>query len=207
MGEPEWLSIARELNAMAQIGLTYCSDKFCMQRYERLRDLAASMMATGSRMDKTLILDLFRHDLGYPTPRVDVRGAVFQNDRILLVQEVEDRRWSLPGGWADVNQTASECVVREIAEEAGFETRTIKLAAVLDRSRHGHVPLHPHYVYKMYFLCELTGGSARPGLESLAVEFFSLDALPDLSLSRTTHRQIERMFEHHRKPNLPTDFD
>ena len=207
MNEPAWLSIARELKAIAQIGLTYCPNNFCIERYEHLQTLAARMMAVGSCSDEQLVLDLFRQDLGYPTPKVDVRGAVFRDDRVLLVQEMNDGKWSLPGGWADVNQTPSECVAREISEETGFEARATKLAAVLDRRLHGHVPLHPQYVYKLHFLCELTGGAARPSLETLAVEFFPLDALPELSLSRTTARQIERVFEHYRTPSLPTDFD
>src|SRR6185503_19012425 len=114
--------------------------------------------------------------------------------------------WTLPGGWADVNQSAAECVVREVVEESGFEARAVKLAAVWDYSKQGYRP-HPASIYKLFFICELTGGSARPSLETTQVGFFAKDALPALSDGRATQRHILRMFEHAVEPALPTDFD
>ena len=113
MSEPTWLMIARELQAIAQTGLAYTDNGFDRERYERVRELAASLMAEGSGADREKILELFRQDLGYATPKIDVRGAAFVDGRILLVREVSDGLWTLPGGWADVNQSAAECVVRE----------------------------------------------------------------------------------------------
>ena len=153
------------------------------------------------------IIDLFRQDTGYATPRVDVRGAAFRDGRVLMVRERNDGRWALPGGWADVNQTAGQCVAREIEEESGFSARAVKLCAVWDRRRHGHAPPHPFYVYKMFFLCEITGGKPRPSLETSEIAFFAEDELPDLSPGRVRPAQIRRMFEHWRHPELPTDFD
>jgi ADP-ribose pyrophosphatase YjhB (NUDIX family) len=207
MDEPVWLARARELQAIAQIGLTYAKDRFDIERYERIREIAATMMAEGSGEEAAPILDLFRQDIGYATPKVDVRGAAFRDGEVLLVRETNDGKWSLPGGWADVNQSPAECVEKEILEESGFACRAVRLAAVWDRSRHGHVTLHPRYVYKLFFLCEITSGEARASSETDAAAFFPEDALPDLSLGRITAAQIRRMFEHWRNPGLPADFD
>lgn len=206
MNEPEWLVIGREMRAIAQIGLTFCKDPFDRQRYERIRELAASLIARGSEEDLESVLGLFQQDAGYATPKVDVRGAAFRDGKVLMVREISDGCWTLPGGWADVNQTPAECVVREIAEESGFEARALKLAAVHDY-RKRHPPRHIDSIYKLFFICELTGGSAQPSDETSEVGFFSLDALPPLSLGRTTEEQITLMYAHAQSPELPTQFD
>ncbi|MEJ0069317.1 MAG: NUDIX hydrolase [Pseudomonadota bacterium] len=207
MSEPDWLTWARALQALAQTGLHYAKDPFDKERYEATRAIAAAMMAAGADQPQPRILELFRQDVGYATPKVAVRGAVFRDDRILLVREHTDDRWSLPGGWADVNQSPAECIEQEIVEESGYTARATKLAAVWDRRRHGHVPPQPHYVYLLFFLCELTGGAGRPSIETSEVEFFAEAALPELSVARVTETQIRRMFEHRRRPELPTDFE
>jgi len=206
MSEPTWLVVGRELKAIAQIGLTFSEDAFDRQRYERIQELSAALIAQGSDGDAAKLLDLFRLDSGYATPKVDVRGAAFRDGRVLLVREVSDGGWTLPGGWADVNQTAAECVVREISEESGFQARALKLAAVHDY-RKRHPPRHIDSIYKMFFICELVGGSARPSPETSDVGFFARGELPVLSVGRTTVEQIELMFRHAERPDLPTDFD
>jgi ADP-ribose pyrophosphatase YjhB (NUDIX family) len=205
--EPDWLAWCRELQAMAQTGLTFTRDAYDRERYEALRELAARILAAHCATEAGRIETLFTAETGYATPKVDVRGAVFRDERILLVREIlDDGRWTLPGGWADVNQSPSECVVREVREESGFETVARKLAAVWDRRRHPHPP-HPFHIYKMFFLCDLVGGEARTSIETSGVDFFAEDDLPELSLGRTLAAQIHRMFEHYRNPDLPTDFD
>jgi ADP-ribose pyrophosphatase YjhB (NUDIX family) len=205
--EPQWLSIARELRAIAQTGLTFTTDRFDRQRYERVRELAAAMLAQGSGADYAAILGVLREDQGYATPKVDVRGAAFIDGRVLLVREISDGKWTLPGGWADVNQTPAECVVREIVEESGFEARARKLAAVHDYQKSNHPTHHIDSIYKLFFICEITGGAARASDETSEVAFFARDALPPLSLGRTTAAQIDRMFQHAEHPGLPADFD
>jgi ADP-ribose pyrophosphatase YjhB (NUDIX family) len=207
MDEPQWLRIARELRAIAQTGLTFTADRFDRQRYERVRELAASMLAQGSGEQFEVIIEILREGWGYATPKVDVRGAAFVDGRVLLVREISDGHWTLPGGWADVNQSAAECVVREIAEESGFLARARKLAAVRDYQRSGHPPRNVDSIYKMFFICEITGGAARASDETSEVAFFARDALPPLSLGRTTAAQIDRMFHHAEHPELATDFD
>jgi ADP-ribose pyrophosphatase YjhB (NUDIX family) len=207
MDEPQWLRIARELRAIAQTGLTFTTDRFDRQRYERVRELAASMLAQGSGEQFEVIIEILREGWGYATPKVDVRGAAFVDGRVLLVREISDGNWTLPGGWADVNQSAAECVVREIAEESGFLARARKLAAVRDYQRSGHPPRNVDSIYKMFFICEITGGAARASNETSEVAFFARAALPPLSLGRTTAAQIDRMFHHAEHPDLATDFD
>jgi len=194
------------MRAIAQIGLTFCKDPFDRQRFERIRELGASLIARGGEEDLEKVLGLFQQDAGYATPKVDVRGAAFRDGKVLMVREISDGCWTLPGGWADVNQTPAECVVREIAEESGFEARALKLAAVHDY-RKRHPPSHIDSIYKLFFICELIGGSARPSEETSEVGFFPRDALPPLSRGRTTEAQIALMFAHMESPQLPTQFD
>jgi ADP-ribose pyrophosphatase YjhB (NUDIX family) len=204
--EPAWLAIGRELKAIAQIGLTFNRDPYDRERYERIRELAAAVLAAGSGHDARALLEAFRVETGYATPKVDVRAAAFDSGRILLVREVSDGGWTLPGGWADVNESPSVSAVREVAEESGFEARAVKLAAVYDYRKRNR-PHHLDSIYKLFFICELTGGRARPSIETSEVAFFARHELPNLSVGRTTAAQIERMFCHAEEPGLPTDFD
>ena len=206
MQEPQWLRIAREVRAIAQTGLAFNADGFDHQRYQRLRELAALLMAQGSATEHESILELLRQEKGYATPKVDVRGAAFQDGRVLMVREISDGKWTLPGGWADVNQSAGECVVREIAEESGFTARALKLAAVYDYQKRNPSP-HIDSIYKMFFICEIVGGAASASNETSEVAFFPRHELPPLSLGRTTAAQIDRMFEHRERLELATDFD
>lgn len=208
--EPKWLTWARELQAISQIGLTYTKDPYDKERFERLRQMAAEIMAEHSSTDMRRIEELFAAQSGYATPKVDVRGAVFDaSGRILMVREALDGdRWTLPGGWADVNQSPAECVAREVREESGFEVRVVKLAATWDRERQGHTPPIPFHIWKLFFVCEIVGGEATTSLETTGVAFFAEDALPsDLSLGRVLPRQLRRMFAHAREPALPAEFD
>jgi len=207
--DPLWLLWARELQAIAQTGLAFTRDPYDRERYQRLRGLTARIMTGHTQRDVQPIEALFAGGTGYATPKLDVRGAVFRDSRLLLVQETADGdRWTLPGGWADVNESPSESVVKEVREESGFNVHVTKLAAVWDRARHPHVPPYAFDIWKLFFVCEITGGEARGGLETSAVEFFAEEELPrDLSISRVLLPQLQRMFEHMRRPELPTDFD
>jgi ADP-ribose pyrophosphatase YjhB (NUDIX family) len=202
----QWLEWTQRLQAIAQTGLTYAADPYDVERYEQLREIAAEIAASHSDASFEQISGLFADQSGYATPKVDVRGAVFRDDTILLVKERSDGGWTLPGGWADVNDAPSDAVVREIFEESGYQTRAIKLLALYDRNMHGHPP-YPFHTYKLFFLCELIGGAAATSGETEAVEFFREDALPELSLTRVMPAQIARLFAHYRHPDWPTDFD
>ena len=207
--EPPWLLWAREVQALAQTGLAFSRDPYDRERYQRLRCIAARMMAEHWGWDAPRLEALFAEQTGYATPKLDVRGAVFRDDRLLLVREVADgNRWTLPGGWADVNASPIECVVKEVREESGFAVRVRKLAAVWDRARHAHTPAYPFHIWKLFFICEITGGEAQVSRETSAVAFFCEHELPaELSVSRVLLPQLQRMFEHARRPELPTEFD
>ena len=176
--EPLWLVWARELQSIAQTGLTFATGTFDLERYKAIRSLAARMMATCSDANFVRVEGLFAGQAGYATPKVDVRGAVIENGRILLVREIEDSgRWTMPGGWADVNQSPSECVIRELREETGLEVAPRKLAAVYDRALQGHPP-HPFSVYRLFFICDAIGGTPTAGLETSEVAFFGENEIP-----------------------------
>ena len=207
MQNPRWLAWAQRLQAIAQNGLTYCKDPFDAERYGELRQIAAEIMAAGAGVsDEGTILDLFRRDTGYATPKIDVRAAVFDADKILLVREREDGCWTLPGGWADIGEPPSTAATREVKEESGYDVRAMKLAAVYDRDLHGHPPI-PFHAYKLFFICELRGGASAISHETTAADFFGEDSLPPLSLTRVTSEEIHHMFEHYRHPEWPTSFD
>lgn len=207
MPSPSWLQWARRLQAIAQTGLTYCHDKFDIERYHEIREIAAEMMADGAALPSAEpLVNLFTEQTGYATPKIDVRVATFQGDRVLLVRELEDGLWTLPGGWADVGEPPSIAAAREVLEESGYEVKITKLAAVFDRELHGHPP-YPWHAYKLFFLGELVGGNAKSSHETADAQFFPLQQLPPLSLLRVTPTQIAHLFEHLRHPELPTSFD
>lgn len=207
MPQPEWLAWAKQLQAIAQTGLTYAQNVYDVERYTEIRRIAAEMMAEGAGIeDASRIADLFRGETGYATPKVDVRAAVFREGRILLVKEREDGCWTLPGGWADIGDSPSVAAVREVREESGYQVACRKLALVFDRDKHGHPPL-PYHVYKLFFVCDLLGGAAASNHETDGVDFFAEGALPPLSLTRVVAAEIALLFDHYRHPEWPTAFD
>jgi ADP-ribose pyrophosphatase YjhB (NUDIX family) len=207
--EPLWLLWAREMQALAQTGLAFSHDQYDRERYQQLRALAARIIAEHSEMAVPDIEAMFTQQSGYATPKLGVRGAILNDDRILLVRETADEhRWSLPGGWADVNESPAEAIAREVHEETGLQVRPFKLAAVWDRARHPHGVVEPFHIWRLFFLCEITGGELQTGPETSELAFFAEDELPgDLSTRRVLLPQLKRMFEHMRRPELPTDFD
>ncbi|MCB8879719.1 NUDIX hydrolase [Acidisoma cellulosilytica] len=210
MAEPDWLLWAREIQATAQTGLAFTKDPYDRDRYEALRALAARMLAARTDGSAEGYAALFAAERGYTTPKIDVRGAVFDAaGRILMVREVMDHnRWTLPGGWADVSQTTAQSAVREVFEETGYTARAVKLVAVWDYATQRHPWPSLHSIAKHFFLCEITGGAAQTSLETSEIRFFAEDDIPaDLSLGRVLPRQIARMFAHWRDRTLPTEFD
>jgi ADP-ribose pyrophosphatase YjhB (NUDIX family) len=206
---PHWLELARRFQALAQIGLAYCKDPYDRERYQEIRLLAAEMIARGTGLeDAAPILDLFKTELGYATPKIGVRAAVFDQERILLVRERKDGLWTVPGGWADIGDAPSIAAIHEVKEESGYDVVVKKLAAFYDQDqpKHGHPPMLYH-VYTAFFLCELRGGAAAESWETSAVDFFEEKKLPSLSLSRITPVQVQHMFDHYRHPEWPTSFD
>ncbi|AWP26760.1 NUDIX hydrolase [Paenibacillus sp. Cedars] len=202
----KWLEWAKEMQAISQAGLEYTKDVYDKERFEQLRELSITIMQEYTGEGNEMIRKLFASETGYQTPKVDVRGVIFQDGKLLLVKEKADGAWALPGGWADVGLSPSEVVVKEVKEEAGYEVRAARLLAVLDKKFHNHPPSAFH-VYKMFIQCDITGGSAGVGTETSAVGFFHKDELPPLSEERNTKEQLQRIFEFESNPHLPIWLD
>lgn len=202
------LQWARKVQAIAQNGLEFTRDTFDRDRFEQLQQLVTTILTSELAITPGELKGLWRGDEGYATPKVDVRGGVFEQDKVLLVRERSDGKWTLPGGWVDVGDAPSFAVEREIREESGYLAKAVKLAALFDRNnpKHGHPPSILH-IYKLFFVCELTGGTATLSNETDGVEFFPVNSLPPLSIGRATQSQIERLYQHHLNRGLPTDFD
>lgn len=209
MSELRLLELVQRLAALSQTGLAFAGNPFDIQRYEEVGDIAAEL-ANHGEADFHRMAAIFRSDDGYVTPKMIVRAAVFSEDAetpsILMVKEMADGRWTLPGGWIDLGESPAYAAEREVLEETGMRVTAIKLAAVFDKRRHDHPPA-PHHAYLLFFLCRLDGGTLTPSIETTEVGWFPADQLPDLSTGRATGNQILRMFQHFENPTLPTDFD
>lgn len=207
MSHELWRDALKRLRAIAQTGLTYTKDPYDRERYEELEGLALTLLARLLDTTPEAVQSVYLPERGYPTPKIDVRAGVFDDDRILLVRESADGCWTLPGGWGDEHESPRESIERETREESGFEVRADRLVAVKDRHLHPYTPKRLERIYKLFFLCTLTGGAATTSLETDAVDFFALDDLPRLSLGRTLPADIEMLDEFRRTPARPTYFD
>jgi len=204
---PKLLAWARSLQAIAQSGLAYEPSAYDGERYVQVRRVAAAMLAHPNGLDASDVELRLATEWGHATPKLDVRGAVFRDGGILLVQEAGDRGWSLPGGWADIGESPSEAAVREVLEESGYRTRAVKVLGLYERDRHAFPP-HQWHIWKAVFLCELVDATQQtPDAEILDTRFFSRDELPGLRYSRASAWQLDRCFAHLDDPGLPTEFD
>lgn len=203
---PQWLLWAREIQSISQTGLSYCDDKYDKLRYRRLMEIAADITHIHTGVSRGSLIENFLAQPGYATPKTGVRGAVIRERKILLVQDRDDNRWCMPGGWADVGERPSQAAVREVREESGFSVMPVKLIGVYDANSTG-TPLSFYHVYKIVFLCEITGGEAASSIETCAVDFFGIDSLPPLSEERTNERHIAEAFAHIDDEYRPAAFD
>lgn len=202
----KWLNWANELQAIAQAGLTYSKNEFDLARFARILSLSSEILAHYSLNSFEKIQDLFAQEKYYLTPKLDVRIAIIQNDEILMVKEKSDGKWTLPGGFADVNESPSESAKKEVLEETGFHVEISKLYAMIDKQKRNYPPQIP-YAYKCFFLGKITGGRAQTSIETSEVKFFKQDALPELSKHRIMKEQIDLAFIHLKDPGLATEFD
>jgi ADP-ribose pyrophosphatase YjhB (NUDIX family) len=203
---PAWLSWAREIQSMCQTGLAYSTTGYESTRYRRLLEIAAEMVECHTGIPRDELIESFSVQSGYATVKVDVRGAVVSNSRILLVREKTDRKWSMPGGWADVGEHPSHMVAREVLEESGLVVSPKKVVGIYDADR-SPVHLEFYHAYKIVFLCEHRSGDPRPGDETLDAGFFRFDDLPPLSGYRTTERHVRDVLAHLNAPGKNTVFD
>ena len=202
-----WKKWAQELQFLAQCSLAYSKDKFDRERSERIREIACEMLSYKYDLPIEKIKMDFASEIGYQTPKVETRAAIIKDNKILLVKEQLDGKWALPGGYQDVNVSIRENVIKEASEEAGAVVQPLKVVAVLDYNRHHHVNF-PLGMVKIFVLCEYINHSFNENTETLGAEFYSLDDLPELSLTRTTKKQLEMCFECYKDPqNWDTIFD
>ena len=201
----KWLDWAVELQALAQAGLFYSKDIYDIERFQRIRDIAAEMLTDPSGLPLERVKDLFCNETGYQTPKLDTRAAVFQNDDILLVQE-NDGLWSLPGGWVDVNLSVAENAVKEVKEEAGLDVSAKRIIAVQDRKKH-NPEVSAYGICKVFVLCDLLGGAFQENSETVASGYFSMHNLPPLSENKTTVPQIQMCFDAYHAEHWDTVFD
>lgn len=203
---PGWLEIARELQQLAQTGLAFAVTGYEKQRYKRLMEITAEIISNQTELEAKSLEKVFMEQPGYATPKIDVRAAVIKNDKILLVKEKTDKRWAMPGGWADVGNIPSEVATRETKEESGFDVKPVKVIGVFDANRNG-TPLEFFHAFKIIFLCELLGGEARTSDETEAADFFDFNNLPPLSENRTNNKHIYEIKLHLLDPLRPAFFD
>lgn len=203
--KPLWFAWAQEIFSLSQSGLTYSLNEYDRERYKRLQEITAEMISCQSIVSKESVLDSFSMQAGYITPKVDVRGAVIRDGKILLIQERADGNWAMPGGWADLGNSPASVAEREVWEESGFRVKAEKVVAVIDANR--LEPMEFYHAYKIIFLCQLLDGEPRTSYETLAVDFFDLDHLPPLSVYRTNEAMLHEVFAHLANPGRPTAFD
>jgi len=202
---PKWIGWAREIFSLSQAGLTYSRNEFDLARYKRLQEITAEMIESQSETSKESALESFSMQAGYITPKIDVRGAVVRDNKILLIQERTDGRWAMPGGWADLGNAPASVAEREVWEESGYRVKAGKVVAIIDANR--IEPMEFYHAFKIIFLCKLIGGEPRTSNETVAVDFFELDNLPPLSMFRTNNDMLQEVFAHLKDPSRPTAFD
>lgn len=203
--QPEWLEWAKELQFIAQAGLTYSKDAFDIERFERIREISAEIVSRQTGLPLEKVKDLSCNEEGFQTPKLDTRAAIFKANRILLVKE-KNGTWSLPGGWVDVNQTIKSNTIKEVKEEAGLDVEATRIIAVQDRNLH-NLPPYAYNVCKVFVLCETQGGDFQPNIETIESGYFSLDEIPPLAEEKNNKEQIEMCFAAYRDKDWEVQFD
>ena len=202
----KWLKWAIEIQSLAQAGLTYTDNVYDIERYERLREIAAEIIEEKSNISLEKVKDLFCNENGYQTPKIDTRAAIFKDEKILLTHE-NNRTWSLPGGWCDVLESVASNTIKEVKEETGLDVETIKIIAVQDRNKHNK-PIYAYGVCKIFVLCNVIGGEFIENIETTEIKYFSLDEIPNnLAEEKTNNEQIEMCFKAYKDEKWQTQFD
>ena len=202
----KWLKWAIEIQSLAQAGLTYTDNVYDIERYERLREIAAEIIEEKSNISLEKVKDLFCNENGYQTPKIDTRAAIFKDEKILLTHE-NNGAWSLPGGWCDVLESVASNTIKEVKEETGLDVETIKIIAVQDRNKHNK-PIYAYGVCKIFVLCNVIGGEFIENIETTEIKYFSLDEIPNnLAEEKTNNEQIEMCFKAYKDEKWQTQFD
>lgn len=195
MEEKKWLEIAKKLQAIAQAGLEYSKDKYDLERFSEIRKISVDIIENYTDIDREKVKDLFAGETGYQTPKIDIRAAVFKDNKILMVKEKIDGKWSLPGGWADIDLSIKENLKKEAMEEAGAKIEPLRILGIYDRNRNINI-LFPHSVYKIFVQCRYIEDEFIENIETEETAFFSVEELPELSETRNTEKQIKMCFKY-----------
>lgn len=187
-----WLTWAQEIQSISQAGLEYSRDPYDIERFERLREISVEILSEYTNLDSKIIADLFANESGYQTPKIDVRAVVNKGDKLLFVRE-NNGKWSLPGGWADINYSARENVKKEVKEEAGINVEPEKIIAVFDRNKH-YDDNYPYSVYSIFIKCKYIDGTFIRNIETTAAEFFPKDEIPGLCKAKITQKQLDACY-------------
>lgn len=202
----KWLKWAIEIQSLAQTGLTYTDNVYDIERYKRLREISAEIIAEKSNVNLEKVKDLFCNETGYQTPKLDTRAVIFKDDKILLTHE-NNGTWSLPGGWCDVLESVGSNTIKEVKEETGLDVEPIKIISVQDRNKHNK-PIYAYGVCKIFVLCNVIGGKFIKNIETTEIKYFSSDEIPNnLAEEKTNREQIEMCFETYKNANWQTQFD
>ncbi len=201
----KWLEWAVELQSLAQAGLTYGKDVYDRERYERIRDISAEILSYKTDISVEKVKNLFCNEVGYQTPKLDTRAAVFEHEKILLVKE-NNGRWSLPGGWVDVNLSVKENTVKEVKEESGLDVTADRIIAIQDRDRH-NLPAYAYGVCKIFVLCSVLGGEFEKNIETTEFRYFNKAELPELATEKNTKEQIDMCFNAYYNKDWIVEFD
>ena len=206
MKNSSWIDWIVELQAIAQAGLYYSKDPYDIERFERIREISAEIMSKQSKIPIKIVKDLFCNEIGYQTPKIDSRAAIFKDNKILLVKERDTNTWSLPGGWVDINESIKSNTIKEVKEEAGLDVIPDRLVAVQDRNKH-NIPQYAYGICKVFIICNLISGKFEPNLETSDSDYFSINELPELSTAKTTYEQIKMCFNAYHDSNWVVQFD
>lgn len=202
----KWLKWAMEIQSIAQAGLAYTNNPYDIERFERLREISAEMMAEKTDINLDKVKGLFCNETGYQTPKIDTRAAIFKDGRILLVHE-NNGTWSLPGGWCDVLESVKSNTIKEVKEETGLDAEAVRIIAIQDRNKHNK-PLYAYGICKIFVLCNVIGGKFLENIETTEIKYFSLEEIPsNLAEEKTSREQIEMCFEAFNNENWQTQFD
>lgn len=202
----KWLKWAIEIQSLAQAGLTYTDNVYDIERYERLREIAAEIIEEKSNISLEKVKDLFCNENGYQTPKIDTRAAIFKDDKILLTHE-NNGTWAMPGGWCDVLESVKSNTKKEVKEETGLDVETIKIISIQDRNKHNK-PIYAYGVCKIFVLCNVISGEFIENIETTEIKYFSLDEIPNnLAEEKTNNEQIEMCFKAYKDEKWQTQFD
>ena len=204
--QDDLFNLIKRLKSISDIGMLYSKNEYDKERYSEMLEISYELLHKISGQEMTSLKNLYAENKDYPTAKVDIRGLILKDNKILLVKESTDNKWSLPGGWADIGYSPKEVIVKECKEETGLEVIPERLLAVFDKKFHPHPP-QPYYVYKMVFYCKAISTAINKGFDVLDVQYFDVKKLPELSEDRILKSQVELVFKKASMPGADTWFD